>query len=523
MKSLAVLTNCWRRAARSFAVGIAAWLLLVGTASSSLAAEAVKPRVIVNFGDLKSTTMRPADAKTSEVALVEGRGLEISTAADAQWPGVFFEPPGGKWNLSQFDQVETVVHNPEDAPLRVLLTVNNPGADGREHCNAASVSVPAHGQATLTVPFGMYHGDPSHVIDLTNIVSVEVLLDRPGRAHRFQIENIRAVMFDRSAMRAVLQSDYFRQLKPVLERGVNLGNALDAPKEGEWGVTLQAGYFEKIAAAGFKTVRIPVRWSAHAEAAAPYRIDPKFLERVDWAVHQSLDHGLTPIVDLHHYDALYDHPEQHRERFLALWRQMAEHYADYPPALALELLNEPRGNLTAPKWNALAAEALAVVRQSNPTREVVIGPVAWNGIGELKNLELPAGDQHIVVTVHYYSPFQFTHQGADFAGPEAMKSLGRKWTGTKAEQQAVERDFDTALAWAPCTSGQYSLVNSAPIPRPTSNRAHRWTRFIVEQAAERKMGTAYWEFCSGFGIYDSQRNQWLEPLRNALLSSTAAK
>jgi endoglucanase len=288
-------------------------------------------------------------------------------------------------------------------------------------------------------------------------------------------------------------------------------------------VTLQAEYFEKIAAAGFKTVRIQVRWSAHAEQAPPYTINPKFLERVDWAVHQSLDHGLTPIVDLHHYDALYDHPEQHRERFVALWKQIAEHYADYPPSLALELLNEPRGNMTAAKWNALAAETLAFVRSSNPTREVVIGPVAWNGISELKNLELPAGDRHLVVTVHYYSPFQFTHQGADFAGPEAMQSLGRKWTGTRAEEQAVERDFDTALTWGvehhrPMFLGEFGSYYKADL----TSRA-RWTRFIVEQASERKMGTAYWEFCSGFGVYDPQRNQWIEPLREALVGLNRAK
>ena len=35
-----------------------------------------------------------------------------------------------------------------------------------------------------------------------------------------------------------------------LGRGINLGNALDAPKEGEWGVTLKEGYFKAIKEAG---------------------------------------------------------------------------------------------------------------------------------------------------------------------------------------------------------------------------------------------------------------------------------
>ena len=42
-----------------------------------------------------------------------------------------------------------------------------------------------------------------------------------------------------------------------LGRGVNLGNALEAPREGEWGVTLQEAYFDLIQQAGFTSVRVP--------------------------------------------------------------------------------------------------------------------------------------------------------------------------------------------------------------------------------------------------------------------------
>jgi endoglucanase len=70
---------------------------------------------------------------------------------------------------------------------------------------------------------------------------------------------------------------YFKQMEDRLGRGINLGNALEAPHEGDWGVTLKADYFSKIKAAGFQNVRIPVRWSAHAAREAPFTIEPKFL------------------------------------------------------------------------------------------------------------------------------------------------------------------------------------------------------------------------------------------------------
>src|SRR5262249_51047843 len=89
-----------------------------------------------------------------------------------------------------------------------------------------------------------------------------------------------------------------------LGRGVNIGNALEAPREGDWGVRLKAEYFQAIKKAGFDTVRLPVKWSAHAKAAAPYTIDAKFAERVDWAIDQALANKLNVVVNVHHYDEM---------------------------------------------------------------------------------------------------------------------------------------------------------------------------------------------------------------------------
>jgi len=146
----------------------------------------------------------------------------------------------------------------------------------------------------------------------------------------------------------------------------------------------------------------------------------------------------------------------------------------------------------------------------------VVGPVGWNGINDLASLELPKDDKHLIVTVHYYSPFQFTHQGAEWAGAEARKWLGTKWTGSKVEQQAVVRDLDKAITWAvehrrPLYLGEFGAYSKADL----ESRA-RWTHFVAEKAMKRKMGFAYREFCSGFGVYDPQRNHWIEPLKDAL-------
>ena len=194
------------------------------SAVARAAENVVRPLVFIDFENPQSVKLQPRQAKAGRVAVEGGNALEISTEAVDSYPGVLIEPSNGKWDLSGFDAVEMDVRNPQDVAVKVLLSINNPGADGQKNNNTESVNVPPRGKAVLAVPFGMWHGSSGHPLDLKNIVSVNVLLDRPGRSHRFQVDNIRAVSFeDRSAMDKIFADPFFKQLKPVFGRGVNLG------------------------------------------------------------------------------------------------------------------------------------------------------------------------------------------------------------------------------------------------------------------------------------------------------------
>ena len=305
-------------------------------------------------------------------------------------------------------------------------------------------------------------------------------------------------------------------LNQRIGRGVNFGDALEAPSEGEWGIVLQDEYFQKAKDAGFNTIRLPVRWYVHALESAPFTIFPSFFERVDWAVESGLSRGMVVILDFHHFLPFMDCPRCERERFLMLWAQIAEHYKAYPPDLVFELLNEPTDAVPASEWNEALASALAVVRESNPQRIVVVGPMGWNGLGGLPYLSLPESDRGLIVTFHYYEPFHFTHQGADWVdGSNAW--LGTTWTGSAAEQQAVRKDFESVSAWGtahgrPILLGEFGAYSKADM----DSRA-RWTAAVARQAAELSFSWAYWEFCSGFGVYDPATHRWRDPLLDALL------
>jgi endoglucanase len=304
---------------------------------------------------------------------------------------------------------------------------------------------------------------------------------------------------------------------PVLGHGLNLGNFLEAPKEGAWeGLVLKESDFSTIAQAGFTLIRVPIRWSAHTGPAPDDTIDPAFFNRIDWVVAQAEQNHLTVILDYHNDDALMKFPDANGDRFVATWKQIAEHYQGAPASVLFELLNEPNGKLDAPHWNALLARTLAVVRVSNPDRGVVVGPVQWNNIGALPKLALPPDDRHLIVTVHYYDPMKFTHQGASWIKGSAPW-LGTTWEGTDAEKLAVTEAFDRAAAWGkdnqrPMYLGEFGSFNRGDL----ASRA-RWTAFVARTAEAHGLAWTYWEFCAGFGVYDPKTDQWRQPLLDALL------
>lgn len=293
----------------------------------------------------------------------------------------------------------------------------------------------------------------------------------------------------------------------ALGRGINLGNALEAPDIGAWGIALEEKWFELIKQAGFNSVRIPIRWSAHTSDEAPYTIDESFFEYVDWAIEQSLDNDLMVIINMHHYEEIFIEPAQESQKFLSIWEQISLRYKDQPKEVLFEILNEPHGELTADLWNQLLPLGLERIREHNPYRTVVIGAAEWGGIPGLLKLDIP-DDGNLIVTVHYYEPFHFTHQGAEWVEGDADAWLGTTWDGTSQEVAAVENHFQTIVDWGadrgvPINIGEFGAYSKADSPS-----RGRWTAAIVKFALDNNMSYHYWEFASGFGIYNPNDGTW---------------
>ena len=301
-----------------------------------------------------------------------------------------------------------------------------------------------------------------------------------------------------------------------LRRGVNLGNMLEAPKEGEWGLFVREEYFDLIKEAGFDFVRLPVRWNTHAEEEWPYTVDPEFFARVDEVVNWALERDLAIIVDFHHYEEMMGDPWSHKDRYIGIWRQVADHYREYPDNVLFELLNEPNDQLNASLWNQYLAESLAIVRETNPGRDVVVGPASWNAYDWLSTLDVP-DDEHLIVTFHYYLPFPFTHQGAEWVGQEAQSWLGTTWEASDAQRGEIAAHFDSVAAWAERRNVRILLGEFGAYSKADMESRAQWTAFVRREAERHGFAWAYWEFASGFGVYDPAERAWRQELLKALI------
>ncbi len=302
-----------------------------------------------------------------------------------------------------------------------------------------------------------------------------------------------------------------------MRRAVNLGNALEAPEEGEWGYRIEDSHLAAIAEAGFDGVRLPVRWSEHADEDPPFTISPALMARVEHVVTTSLALGLKVQLDAHHYEELIEEGphSEHRRRFLAIWAQIAERFSSAPPELLFEPFNEPNGRA----WNGsrlrqLQKQVVETIRQTNADRLIVLGPPSWNSIDALRNWRPPEGD-NIAVTVHFYEPYNFTHHGAEWLEEDAPR-FDRVW-GREGDRAEIADHITNAAEWAQANGyaiqlGEFGVNERVPVTQRAA-----WTRAVRDACEARGIGWCVWDFAAAFPIYDAARGMFIPEMREALL------
>ena len=244
-----------------------------------------------------------------------------------------------------------------------------------------------------------------------------------------------------------------RTMNAILGRGINLGNSWesDGYDDGAWSNPIRDTDFAIIKAAGFNSVRIPVRWQNGSDYTS-HTVDPQRLAGVLEDIRLAIANGLAVVVNFHHYTQLncaggggnesdgtkcqYDATkfEAEKTHFLMMWAQVAAAMGEFQDnQVVLEILNEP----TIPKAelvDQLMNEAYNVIRTYAPGKTIMFESYHAAKFADLSILHLPK-DGNIIYSGHYYEPYQYSHQGH-----------GYNCVGDNAKDISLRQDGSNALS-----------------------------------------------------------------------------
>ena len=349
--------------------------------------------------------------------------------------------------------------------------------------------------------------------------------------------------------------------------GWNLGNTLEANSgdvnnmwieastqrrptdyENAWGQTdATRALIHMFKEAGFGAIRVPVTWYPHMGTVtvvgnywdkaswSGYNVDRVWMTRVKEVVDYVIDEGMYCILNVHHdtgtattawlradaqvYAAVKD-------RYVALWTQIASEFESYGEKLVFESFNEMLDVKNT--WTYASAEADAVINTINADFVATVRATGGNNVSRnlilntyaaspdrraLEDFELPQDvvQGHLMAQVHSYAPYHF-----------AFKTDTPKYVFDDACDREVRSIIDGVGQYLvgrgiPCILGEYG-TDTGDQPREEAELAKQAACYI-SQAAKYNIPCFYWMALSD-GKADRAAPRWTKPdLKDAILKA----
>ncbi len=172
---------------------------------------------------------------------------------------------------------------------------------------------------------------------------------------------------------------------------------------------------------GFTHIRLSIAPKYIYDRTNTSFINTHYLLYIDQAIRKILQHHLAVIVDIHDSDTdkTYENNGD-ANNFVVFWTNLASHFSTYDQnKVFLELLNEPVFENNVQQWLNLQNKLIAAVRSVDSQHTIIATGASWGGIDGLLQV-IPSTDRNIVYSFHYYEPFAFTHQGAEWGGSDTI-------------------------------------------------------------------------------------------------------
>lgn len=356
------------------------------------------------------------------------------------------------------------------------------------------------------------------------------------------------------------------QIVADMGAGWNLGNQLEAnidgyPGETAWGQpTVTQALVDKVQAAGFKTIRIPVSYLRNIGPGPDYTINSAWLNRIQEVVNYAYNRGMYVLINMHgdgyktiaHSWLICDSSSQTtiRAKYQKVWQQIATRFQNYDQRLILESMNEnfdgQFGRPTQPcysninSYNQIFVDTVRRAGGNNGSRWLLVP--GWNTnieytagnygfvlpTDQYRSPSIPANERRIMISVHYYDPW-------DFAGEENgnITQWGRAATNPSKRSSWGQEDYLDAqmkkmhdrfvVNGYPVVVGEYGAVDKSSSDSSNGRYRADYVRAVVATAKKYGAATVYWDNGHtgqyGFGLIDrGSRAVTQQGLINAIMS-----
>ena len=294
---------------------------------------------------------------------------------------------------------------------------------------------------------------------------------------------------------------------------------------------------------GFSHIRLPFFHKAFVQGDLNARAVQSYLDWMVRDVERFNLIGYAVSLDLHpssdFNNLLKDKPLLGVNRLREVWSAVAKKIAHLPvDHVGVELLNEPDSDDKI--WQTALPNLVQALRYELPNHSLIISPSRPQRHEALFRMT-PVEDKNVLYAVHYYDPFFFTHQGAEwlsetepvraFKGlsfplhsnePSVVENRNRLARNNQREaltflerqvqepwgERTIKDAFKAMGDWSRET-GRMLLVNEfGVLSHHAPHHARlRWLGEIVRASTENCIGWVHWEYSDGFGFVDPSTNK----------------
>ncbi len=316
-------------------------------------------------------------------------------------------------------------------------------------------------------------------------------------------------------------------------KGLNLSEWLEV---GGFGNVRKCIYgkqdFENIKKLGVEIIRVPIWFEEFSSGKPDYIVEDWLWESIDNAVSWCEEYQMYMIIDFHN-NCSDGHPTKPdvEKMLVKIWKQIAERYKDKSDYVLYEIMNEPHLSSASPeadivKWGKVQGNVLKEIRAIDKKHTVIVGGEQSNSLGAM--LKLPDyKDDNIIYNFHDYTPFLFTHQGAEWWNPmsyfkhvpfpyvkEKMPPAPKnatdeaKWFYKNYEKDASEKNLvaplDKAVEFANKRNSAL-MCNEYGVMMNYADEQERvnWYAMKTKWMKERNIIRVSWDYTGKFGIFNS--------------------